>query len=98
MRSRVLGVAFDNTRDRTLADYEDLRAAPDIKYKPQINEYEMNPFLLSDPKLRDLSSYEMKHGIVHMSELGPMTIKLHAIADHERRLRLLVYSIRQAAT
>ncbi|CAN9282795.1 unnamed protein product [Alternaria alternata] len=60
--ARIIGLS-----NWTLADYEDLMAAPDIKYKPQINEYEMNPFLLSDPKLRDLSSYEMKHGIVHMN-------------------------------
>jgi hypothetical protein len=42
--------------------------APDLKYKPQINEYEMNPFLLFDPALRDRHFYEIEHGVVHMSE------------------------------
>jgi hypothetical protein len=41
--------------------------APDLKYKPQINEYELNPFLLFDPTLRDRHFYEIEHGVVHMS-------------------------------
>lgn len=60
--------AWADIRDRTLKDYEDLMDAPDLKYKPQINEYELNPFLLFDPTLRDRHFYEMKHGVVHMSE------------------------------
>lgn len=45
--------------------------APDLKHKPQINEYEMNPFLLFDPVLRHRHYYESSHGVIHMSQNDP---------------------------
>lgn len=50
-----------------MADYADIIDAPDLKYKPQVNEYEFNPFLLQDPTFRKLRSHEAEHGIVNMS-------------------------------
>ena len=52
---------------RTLADYRDIMEASDLKYPPQLNEYEFNPFLLFDPKFQELRAFEQKHGIVAMS-------------------------------
>ncbi|KAF2650000.1 Aldo/keto reductase [Lophiostoma macrostomum CBS 122681] len=60
--ARIIGLS-----NWTLKDYEDIMDAPDLKYKPQVNEYELNPFLLFDPALRDRHFYEMKQGIVHMN-------------------------------
>ncbi|OAL42837.1 Aldo/keto reductase [Pyrenochaeta sp. DS3sAY3a] len=66
--ARIIGLS-----NWTLKDYEDIMDAPDLKYKPQINEYELNPFLLFDPSLRERHFYEMKHGVVHMN-YGFLTI------------------------
>jgi len=42
----------------------------DLKHKPQVNEWEFNPFLLSNPKFRELHFFELKHGIVNMSKVS----------------------------
>lgn len=52
---------------RTLPDYNDIFNASDLKHPPQLNEYELNPFLLSSPKVRELHEFEVKHNIVPMS-------------------------------
>ncbi|KAK1705792.1 NADP-dependent oxidoreductase domain-containing protein [Colletotrichum acutatum] len=39
----------------------------DLKHPPQLNEYEFNPFLLSDPKVRQLREFEVKHNVVPMN-------------------------------
>lgn len=44
--------------------------AVDLKHKPQINEYEFNPFLLHDPRFEALRKYEAEHGIVNMSTIA----------------------------
>lgn len=56
-----------------MADYPDIIDAPDLKHKPQVNEYEFNPFLLYSPTFRELHFYEVKHGIVNMSRAIPCT-------------------------
>lgn len=61
-RSRLTGATC-----RTLPDYHDIFNASDFKHPPQLNEYEFNPFLLSDPKFRQLREFEVKHNVVAMS-------------------------------
>lgn len=39
-------------------------------HEPQVNEWEFNPFLLFDPKFRELHFFELKHGIVNMSKVS----------------------------
>ncbi|KAF2767996.1 Aldo/keto reductase [Teratosphaeria nubilosa] len=60
--ARIIGLS-----NWTLEDYHDIMEAEDLKYPPQLNEYEFNPFLLSDLKLQELRAYEHKHGIVPMN-------------------------------
>ncbi len=43
--------------------------ASDLRHKIQANEYEFNPFLLSDPDFQALRAFEIKHEIINMSEL-----------------------------
>lgn len=52
------------TLDRTLDDYKDQFAAGDLKYKPQINEYEVNPHLVFSPDFKDRLAFEKEHGII----------------------------------
>jgi diketogulonate reductase-like aldo/keto reductase len=40
----------------------------DLKHKPQVNEWEFNPFLLFDPGFRELHFFELEHDIVNMSK------------------------------
>lgn len=49
-------------------DYNDIFSMEDLRYKPQVNEWEFNPFLLFDPKFRELHFFELKHDIVNMSK------------------------------
>lgn len=53
---------------RTLDDYKDQFAAGDLKYKPQINEYEVNPHLIFSPSFKDRLAFEKEHGIVAKRE------------------------------
>ncbi|KAK0378184.1 hypothetical protein CLIM01_04429 [Colletotrichum limetticola] len=60
--ARIIGVS-----NWTLPDYHDIFSASDLKHPPQLNEYEFNPFLLSDPKVRQLREFEVKHNVVPMN-------------------------------
>ncbi|KAJ0351129.1 hypothetical protein COL154_004483 [Colletotrichum chrysophilum] len=60
--ARIVGVS-----NWTLPDYHDIFNARDLKHPPQLNEYEFNPFLLSDPKFRQLREFEVKHNVVAMN-------------------------------
>lgn len=50
--------------NRTLDDYKDQFAAGDLKYKPQINEYEANPHLIASPSFQARRAFEREHGII----------------------------------
>ncbi|KAK2734140.1 hypothetical protein CKAH01_08184 [Colletotrichum kahawae] len=63
--ARIIGVS-----NWTLSDYHDIFNADDLKHPPQLNEYEFNPFLLSDPKFRQLREFEVKHNVVQMTISG----------------------------
>ncbi|KAI8300733.1 hypothetical protein K4K59_001390 [Colletotrichum sp. SAR11_240] len=60
--ARIVGVS-----NWTLPDYHDIFNAIDLKHPPQLNEYEFNPFLLSDPQFRQLREFEVKHNVVAMN-------------------------------
>ncbi|EQB54556.1 cytochrome P450 [Colletotrichum gloeosporioides Cg-14] len=60
--ARIIGVS-----NWTLPDYHDIFNASDLKHPPQLNEYEFNPFLLSDPIFRQLREFEDKHNVVTMN-------------------------------
>ncbi|KAI8302143.1 NAD/NADP-dependent indole-3-acetaldehyde reductase [Colletotrichum sp. SAR11_59] len=60
--ARIVGVS-----NWTLPDYHGIFNASDLKHPPQLNEYEFNPFLLSDPKFRQLREFEVKHNVVAMN-------------------------------
>ncbi|KAF4840320.1 NADPH-dependent conjugated polyketone reductase C1 [Colletotrichum siamense] len=60
--ARIIGVS-----NWTLPDYHDIFNATDLKYPPQLNEYEFNPFLLSDDNFRKLREFEVKHNVVPMN-------------------------------
>ncbi|KAF9871030.1 cytochrome P450 [Colletotrichum karsti] len=66
--ARIIGVS-----NWTLPDYHDIFNASDLKHPPQLNEYEFNPFLLFDPKIRQLHDFEVKHNIVPMN-YGVLTV------------------------
>ncbi|CAK3813859.1 Aldo keto reductase [Lecanosticta acicola] len=66
--ARVIGVS-----NWAMQDYRDIMNASELKYKPQINEYEFNPFLVRDPAFRERSEYEIENGIVTMN-YGFLTI------------------------
>lgn len=49
---------------RSLDDYKDMFAGGDIKYTPQINEYEINPHLLFSPAFQERHAFEREKGII----------------------------------
>ncbi|KAJ4385980.1 hypothetical protein N0V93_008871 [Gnomoniopsis smithogilvyi] len=71
--ARIIGVS-----NWTLDDYKDQFAAGDLKYKPQINEYEVNPHLVLSPSFKERLAFEKEHGIVpkHYGVLTPVTGRL----------------------
>jgi diketogulonate reductase-like aldo/keto reductase len=62
-----------------LSDYTDIMEAPDLKHKPQINEFEFNTFLLFEPAFQARHSYEVEHGVVNMSTLPLLHLRSIAI-------------------
>lgn len=58
----------DKHPTRTLDDYKDQFAAGGLKYKPQINEYEVNPHLLASPSFQARLAFEHEYGIVPKRE------------------------------
>ncbi|KXT08513.1 hypothetical protein AC579_9222 [Pseudocercospora musae] len=76
--ARVVGVS-----NWTVEDYRDLFEANDLRHPPQINEYEFNAFLLSDPKAHELHKFEVEHGIIPMNYgfLTVLTGKLSSVQD-----------------
>ncbi|KAJ3951087.1 hypothetical protein N0V92_012513 [Colletotrichum tropicale] len=74
--ARIIGVS-----NWTLPDYHDIFNATDLKYPPQLNEYEFNPFLLSDDNFRKLREFEVKHNVV------PMTL-LHKLEEQSKETDL----------
>lgn len=73
--------------NRSLDDYADIMDSADLKQKPQVNEYEFNPFLLHDPSFQKLRKYEADHGIVSMSMFRILLGRYEDNADRKRRLR-----------
>lgn len=57
--ARIIGVS-----NFTLDDYKEIFAADDLKHKPEINEYELNPHLLFDPSFQTRHAFELEKGIV----------------------------------
>ncbi|UQC87267.1 uncharacterized protein CLUP02_12770 [Colletotrichum lupini] len=86
--ARIIGVS-----NWTLPDYYDIFSASDLKHPPQLNEYEFNPFLLSDPKVRQLREFEVKHNIVPMTVSGRLptedsTALLQKLEEQSKQTRL----------
>ncbi|KAK1497076.1 hypothetical protein CTAM01_08088 [Colletotrichum tamarilloi] len=86
--ARIIGVS-----NWTLPDYHDIFSASDLKHPPQLNEYEFNPFLLSDPKVRQLREFEVKHNVVPMTVSGRLptedsTALLQKLEEQSKQTRL----------
>lgn len=61
--ARIIGVS-----NFALDDLKDLTDAGDLKHNPEINEYEINPHLLHDPKFQARREFESEHGIIAKRE------------------------------
>jgi diketogulonate reductase-like aldo/keto reductase len=59
--ARIIGVS-----NWELHDYDDIMNASDLKYKPMINETELNPHVYNSPISKALREYEAKNGITSM--------------------------------
>lgn len=63
--ARIIGVS-----NFTLDDYKDIFEAGDLRHKPEVSEYELNPHLIFDPAFQARRAFELDHGIIPKRELS----------------------------
>lgn len=63
--ARIIGVS-----NFSLGDYEEIFAAGDLRYEPEVHECEMNPHMLFDPSFQARRAFELEKGIVPKCKLA----------------------------
>lgn len=61
--AKVIGVS-----NFTLEDLGDIFGADDLKHRPQVNEYEINPHLIFSPAFQARRAFELERGIIPKCE------------------------------